>query len=162
MNSICTTMQKANNMILINHKTLKESFGFANRSKKKKITKLRHWRSHIILFLFSQWEFSLSVTKMEQVRNEYILEGQFRLRSLVNKSERKGWEGLDMCWGGIYWVKDDEYGGKKKGRAQGCGKRRTFRNDQIYHYSPFTPSVYPQFTYFPLSYLKKKSEYNQI
>lgn len=37
MNSICTTMQKANNMILINHKTLKESFDFANRSKKRKL-----------------------------------------------------------------------------------------------------------------------------
>lgn len=156
MNSICTTMQKANNMILINHKTLKESFGFANRSKKKKITKLRHWRSHIILFLFSQWEFSLSVTKMEQVRNEYILEGQFRLRSLVNKSERKGWEGLDMCWGGIYWVKDDEYGGKKKRKSTRMWKKEDIQKWSNLSLQPVHPISLSPIYIFSIVILKKK------
>lgn len=82
-------MQKANNMILINHKTLKESFDFAKRSKKEnyKITTLMQPYNSISLLPVGIFT---AVTKMEQVRNEYILEGQFRLRSLVNKSERKG------------------------------------------------------------------------
>lgn len=44
-------MQKANNMILINHKTLKESFDFAKRSKKEnyKITTLMQPYNYISL-----------------------------------------------------------------------------------------------------------------
>lgn len=116
----CTTIQRANNMILISQENISRKVLILQTDQENR--KLQNYNTDAaIWFYFSSptgkcVDFHCQWWRLNKLGMS-LSEGQLRLRSLAKKSERKGWEGLDTCWGGIYWVKDDEYG-EKKGREQ--------------------------------------------